>query len=135
MEANNKAATRGTPSPDRDCALDADGNLMDASQINFFNSPSDERPISGPGVTPSSPTPTANKSPEDLRGTLIEPNTLQQLLSRSLIPMRMILILLFVLRTPLEQQNVRRLKVTVTVSPRFPLVSLAQREKLGRSHC
>lgn len=57
MEANNKAATRGTPSPDRDCALDADGNLMDASQINFFNSPSDERPISGPGVTPSSPTP------------------------------------------------------------------------------
>lgn len=63
MEANNKAASRGTPSPDQDCALDADGKLMDASQINFFNSPGDERPISGPGVTPSSPTPAAKQVP------------------------------------------------------------------------
>lgn len=42
---------------DRGCALDEDGNLMDASRIIFHHSPSDERPISGPGVTPPSPTP------------------------------------------------------------------------------
>lgn len=54
--------SRGTPSPDRDCALDADGNLMDASRINFFNSPSDEHPISGPNITQLSPTPVAAKT-------------------------------------------------------------------------
>lgn len=42
---------------DRGCALDENGNLMDASRIIFHHSPSDERPISGPGVTPPSPTP------------------------------------------------------------------------------
>lgn len=47
-------------SPSDNCALDKNGSLMDASQISFFNSPSDERPISGPGmvhVEPASPSP------------------------------------------------------------------------------
>lgn len=38
------------------CALDENGNLKNASEITFFNSPSDEKPISGPGLTiPTSP--------------------------------------------------------------------------------
>lgn len=40
------------------CALDGNGNLKDASEITFFNSPSDEKPISGPGlIIPTSPSP------------------------------------------------------------------------------
>lgn len=44
-------------SDSENCALDKNGNLMDASQISFFNSPSDEKPISGPGADPPSPSP------------------------------------------------------------------------------
>lgn len=45
------------------CALDEHGNLMEASQIAFFHSPSDARPISGPfdleagAAEPPSPSP------------------------------------------------------------------------------
>jgi hypothetical protein len=31
-----------------DCALDSDGNLLDASQIEWFNNPDDKIPISQP---------------------------------------------------------------------------------------
>lgn len=47
------------------CALDKDGNLMDASKIAFFHSPSDEHPLSGPGVLePISPSPAPKARPQ-----------------------------------------------------------------------
>lgn len=47
--------------PTESCALDKDGNLKDASDITFFHSPSDEKPLSGPGYLPNSPTPVSKR--------------------------------------------------------------------------
>jgi hypothetical protein len=49
--------------PDENCALDANGNLLSASKIAFFNSPSDEHPIQAPPPHPPSPTPRKPESP------------------------------------------------------------------------
>lgn len=48
--------------PNENCALDASGKLKDASEVDFFNSPSDVRPISGPGTVLLSPSPPERSS-------------------------------------------------------------------------
>ena len=49
-------------SSENECARDEHGNLKDASEISFFFSPSDGKPISGPNCDPPSPSPAASKA-------------------------------------------------------------------------
>lgn len=48
-----------TPEPDKGCAVSKDGNLLDASKIAFYNSPSDEHPLQVPEPVSLKPSSTA----------------------------------------------------------------------------
>ena len=50
-------------SSENECARDEHGNLKDASEISFFFSPSDDKPMSGPVCDPPSPSPLRAPNP------------------------------------------------------------------------